>query len=87
MFSDHFLTDVEEGARFRQAGGLFHDAFQGIGDVADDFDLGLVFFIDISRHGVDVDDVGVGQMPFGRGVFDDVVATAMTRLAFSRIFV
>ena len=74
MFSDHFLTDVEEGARFRQAGGLFHDAFQGIGDVADDFDLGLVFFIDISRHGVDVDDVGVGQMPFGRGVFDDVVA-------------
>lgn len=22
MFSDHFLTDVEEGARFRQAGGL-----------------------------------------------------------------
>ena len=64
MFSNHFLTDVEEGLRFRQAGGFFHDAFQRIGNIADDFDLGLVIFIDVCRHGVDVDDVALVKCHF-----------------------
>ena len=74
VFVDHLLADIQELFRFSQAGGFGHDAFQRVGDVADDFDFGLIVLVDIGRHGVDVDDVGIGQMPFGRGVFDDVIA-------------
>ena len=82
VFVDHFLTEIEELFRFSQAGGFGHDAFQRVGDVADDFDFRLVVLVDIGRHGVDVDDVGIGQMPFGRGIFDDVIADGDDQAGF-----
>ncbi|CDF04292.1 unknown [Megasphaera elsdenii CAG:570] len=74
VFIDHLLADIQELFRFSQAGGFVHDAFQRVGDVADDFDFGLIVFVDIGRHRVDVDDIGIGQVPFSRSIFDDVIA-------------
>ncbi len=82
MFFDHLFPQIEERDRFLQAGCFIHDPFQRIGNIADDFHFGLVIFVDVGRHRIDMDDIGVGHVPFSRGVFDDIVADGDDQAGF-----
>lgn len=74
VFFHHAAAYIQGVRRFLQAGGLFQDAAQRVRNIADDFYGRFVVFVNIGRHGIDVNDVGLAQMPLGRGVFDDVIA-------------